>query len=331
MKEVVCTLITKNYGHYALVLHDSLIKQQESIHFCVFVSNGKLPHSVEVQLLSRKHVTIYYEASFKNELSILLKEKYFTSYHDAYRWGMKSQLLIKLLNHGYERAIYVDSDIYFYNDYRFLFEELKKFSILLSPHWRSSYPNLDMENFKLNFLDGIYNGGFIGASQGGQAALTYWTELCLFNCEVNRSEGFYVDQRYLDIFPTRFEDVGHITHKGCNVANWNLIDCKRVLQPDGNVLINNTEPIVFLHITNSMLKGVYLWKNDVLLQPYIEQYRDNLLKYDDVDIIVHFFEKGMHIPSRSEQHVVNPVKNSFIKQLAWFVYRTIKKLKRKLY
>jgi len=302
MKAVVCTIITNDYGHYALVLHDSLIEQFATVHFCVFVSNGKLPQKIEDKLLSRKNVDIFYDTTFKSELALKLREKYSQNLHDAYRWGMKPILLNKLLKDGYQSAIYVDSDIYFYNDYTFLFESLKTYNLLLSPHWRCSNPQIDIANFKLNFLDGIYNGGFIGASKGSEKTLNYWAELCLFNCEVNRNEGFYVDQRYLDILPTRFEGVTHITHKGCNVANWNQEDCKRTLQINGNVLINNTYPIVFIHFTNSFFKGVYLNKTDELLIPYVEKYRDHLLLYSDTDIIKDFFEKGVHLESRKEDN-----------------------------
>lgn len=315
MKEVVSTIITKNYGHYALVLHDSLINQLKYIHFCVFISNGKLPQDIQAQLLSRPNVTIYYEDAIKDKLAIQLKEKFAKVYHDEYRWGMKPLLLNKLLDDGYERAIYVDSDICFYSDYAFLFESLKKYNILLSPHWRCSMPDIDTINFKLNFLDGIYNGGFIGASKGGEKALNYWAELCLFNCEVNRNEGFFVDQRYLDILPTRFEGVGHIIHKGCNVANWNQVDCKRILKPNGMVLINNKWPIVFVHFTNSTLGGILLG-NDKFLYPFLEQYKDALLKYNDVNIIEEFFEKEHLKNSRREVVIEKPVatKSKFYKR-----------------
>src|SRR5690606_11460054 len=141
---------------------------------------------------------------------------------------------------------------------------LESCNLLLSPHWRSSNPVKDVKNFKLNFMDGMYNGGFVGASVGALEALAYWAELCFHNIEVNRAEGYYVDQRYLDILPTRFEGVSHIRHKGCNVANWNQVDCERVVQPNGDVLINNRYPIVFVHYTNSMLRGILKGKDKSL-------------------------------------------------------------------
>jgi len=305
MEAIVSTIITKDYGHYALTLHDSLVKFNKDIHFCVFVSNGSLPQNLEHELLSRSNILLLCSDDFKSEVALQIKIKYSDSYHDAYRWGMKPILLIKLLQLGYAKVIYVDSDIYFFNDFSFLFLELNEKKLLLSPHWRSSSPIKDLSNFKLNFLDGIYNGGFVGASTGAEGALLYWAKLCLFSCKVDRSNGFYVDQRFLDILPTRYEGIGHITHRGCNIANWNQIDCKRVLKQNGLVLINNEYPIIFIHFTNSLFKGVYLGsKEDNILLPYVESYRDNLLKYSDVDIIASFLKKGNDKASRSESDFI---------------------------
>ncbi|MEM9679575.1 MAG: hypothetical protein AAF901_04560 [Bacteroidota bacterium] len=299
-KEIVSTIITGNYGHFALALHDSLLAYNPSVHYAVFISNGHLETSIENEIKNRENILLVTPDDVKsNDLAVSLHEKYNETYHDAYRWGMKPLLLNHLLALGYERAIYVDSDIFFYSDYQFLFENLTECDVLLSPHWRSSDPDKDLSNFRLNFLDGIYNGGFVGVSKGGEKAMSYWAKLVLHNCEANRAEGYYVDQRYLDILPTRFEKVSHILHKGCNVANWNQVDCERVQQANGEVLINDQYPIVFIHYTNSMLRGILL-QEDGVLKPYLERYRDTVLKYSSTDLIERFMEKGRHQNSRSD-------------------------------
>lgn len=324
--KAICTIITGNYGHYALALHDSICNFNANIAFFVFVSEGNLEANILDEIKRRKGIYVLTSLDLqKSELAKKVYSKYENINQDALRWSMKPIVMNYLLQEDYESVIYVDWDIHFFNDFNFLFDELKKCSVLLSPHWRCSEPEIDLINFKLNFLDGIYNGGFIGASKDSQEALEYWAKLCLFNCEVNRNAGFYVDQRYLDILPSRFEGVKSITHKGCNVANWNVIDCKRVEQSSGDVLINDQEPIVFIHFTNSLLKGAYLWKNDEALIPYIEKYRDNILLYSDADIIQDFFKKGIHVSSRSEPVVINNNYNN-----KYTFKRIIKKICRKI-
>ncbi|WNH11624.1 hypothetical protein [Thalassobellus suaedae] len=331
MKNIICTIITANYVHYALALHDSFLRFDSETEYCIFISSGEIDKTLKEIVLSRG-ILIYYTKDFRgNNLAQELEEKYSVTNQDAYRWGMKSILILKLLEKGYNKVIYVDCDICFFNRFDFLWDELELNNILLSPHWRCSNPKIDLKNFRHNFLDGIFNGGFIGATKGGTAALTYWAELCLHNCEVNRDAGYYVDQRYLDILPTRFDNVGHITHKGCNVANWNIVDCKRVLQKDGNVLINNSEAIIFIHFTNSLFKGAYVWNDDTLLIPYIELYRDIVLKYHNKDIIQDFFENGIKIQSRKEQEIFVKKKHTLLLKMKKMMYNKLKQIKHKLF
>lgn len=294
-----CTIITGNYLHYAVALHDSLLEHNKDINFSVLITTPITDNDLFARFKNRNDVDLYYVEDFKDSLSVEIKDKYHQNYHDAYRWNMKPMLIIKLLAKGFNKVIYIDSDVFFFNDYNFLFTQLEDCKVLLSPHWRSSDPLIDETNFRLNFLDGIFNGGFIGASTDSEPILKYWAKLCLFNCEVNRKDGYYVDQRYLDILPTRFKGVDHINHKGCNVANWNMQDCKRVLK-NNTVFINGTDPIIFIHFTNSMFKGVYVNKKDHVLKPYVEAYSKAVEKYYKKSIIEEFFNKGIAMQSRSE-------------------------------
>lgn len=316
--EAICTIITGDYGHYALALYDSILKFNASVHFYIFVSEGNLEENIKNEISKRSSISVLRSKDFKDSvLTEKLYDKYAANFHDALRWGMKSILMNYLLNSTYERVIYVDCDIHFFSDFSFLFEDLKTYNVLLSPHYRSSNPLIDEENFRLNFLDGIYNGGFVGASKQGMKALKYWGELCLFKCEINRNEGYYVDQRYLDILPTRFNGVGHIKHKGCNVANWNQEDCKRTKQEDSRVLINDKYPIVFIHFTKSFFRGV-LNGTDTLLLPYLEEYRNKLLKYNHRDVISVFLEDEEQNKKR-----INTNKG-------FFLLKIIKKIKKRI-
>ena len=282
-----CTIITANYFPYALALCDSLLSQEKEVMLFVFVSDKPLEAN-QLIMAKDKPITIIYSPELNNssEIGQKLAEKYQHVNQDAYRWCMKPILLTYLLKKGLDRAIYVDCDIYFFSSYAFLFSVLETNNLLLSPHWRSSDPYLDATNFRLNFSDGIFNGGFIGASTGGKEALNFWAMCCLYKCEVDKEKGFFDDQKYLDILHSRFEGVEAIRHKGCNVANWNQVDCKREVNSEGEVLINNEFPIVFIHFTKSFYRGV-LYYNDALLQPYLEQFAQKLIEYglpDQIDV-----------------------------------------------
>jgi lipopolysaccharide biosynthesis glycosyltransferase len=216
----------------------------------------------------------------QTEIAKKLYKKYHATYMDAYRWSMKPVFINYLIERkGYDKVLYLDSDLYFYNNPDFLFELLDEHSVLLSPHWRcADDPNEDFHNFKLNFKDGIYNGGFVGTSKEGTEAMAYWANMCLAACEVNRPEGFFVDQKHLDILHSRFEGIGNIRHRGCNISNWNIADCKRSLNVDGEVVINDKFPIVFIHFTASMMLGIVSGE-DLLLYTHLEKYSKNMTIY----------------------------------------------------
>jgi hypothetical protein len=130
------------------------------------------------------------------------------------------------------------------------------------------------KGFETNFRDGIYNGGFLGATRSGIAALEWLAVACLYKCEVDYERGLFYDQKYYDLLASRFEGVLSLRHHGCNVANWNTIDSKRVQSGD-TVLINGVDPVVFIHFTKSTMRGI-LDGSDVLLSPFLEEYTSAL-------------------------------------------------------
>jgi glycosyltransferase involved in cell wall biosynthesis/radical SAM superfamily enzyme YgiQ (UPF0313 family) len=267
-----CTVITKNYYPYALTLFKSIEKFDANIvlHVLISDSNDKIESPFP-------NLKFYSLTDLRNEkMSTLLFEKYFLSDHDAFRWSMKSVFMKYLLIELHlEKLIYVDSDIHFFNDYHFLFDYLDTSNILLTPHWRSSSPSLDEGNFKLLLTDGFYNAGFVGVNNRAIEALEWWANACAYKCEKSPETGNFVDQTYLDFFHYLFDGVHIIKHKGCNVANWNQVECKRTLSSNNDVLINGKYPIVFIHFTNSTIRGI-LQGEDRFLLPHLKIYQSLL-------------------------------------------------------
>tara|TARA_R110002012_G_scaffold78049_2_gene199000 strand:+ start:121567 stop:122400 length:834 start_codon:yes stop_codon:yes gene_type:complete len=196
---------------------------------------------------------------------------------DLLRWTLKPVLLKYLLLH-YSKVIYVDSDLFFFGDYNFLFGYLDDSSIILTPHWRASRLRDDRKNFYLNFEEGLYNAGFIGVNRNSMPALDFWAESCLDSCTRNSFRGQLHDQSYLNLFPIFFDKVQIVKHRGCNVANWNILECKRTLSASGTVVINDEFPIVFIHFTQSTITGIFAG-NDVLLSDCLSEYIDVLKEF----------------------------------------------------
>ncbi|MDQ3534014.1 MAG: hypothetical protein M3421_00110, partial [Bacteroidota bacterium] len=274
-KTTFCTVVTFNYLPYALALHHS-INQFGNYGLCIFISDKKRNDLSEHDQTSianfPPNIRLFYlEELLATGIGENLYSKYVASDMDCFRWSMKP-VFIKFLieNENYEKIIYGDSDLFFFDDPQFLFNELDTSDILLTPHWRSSDPLKDKSNFDHLFVAGIFNAGFIGVNSNGKEAMAWWANVCLYQCIKDTSIGQFVDQTYLNLFPVLFAKVHILRHKGCNVANWNTVDCPRT--SDGNkVLIENKWPIVFIHFTKSTLLGIHLGY-DPVLKPYLEEY-----------------------------------------------------------
>lgn len=211
---------------------------------------------------------------------------------NALRWSMKPVFIRHLLEQGIPKVIYIDCDMFFFSEGSFLFSMLDETDFLLTPHWRSIDPLKETLNFRLLFTDGIYNAGFIGASANSIPILDWWANACLYECKKRIINGLFDDQRYLDIVPVYFEKTGIVSHKGCNVANWNQAVCRREAQPDGTILINGKEPIVFIHFSSSTITGI-LHGNDILLKTHLEKYAAALSGQDpSIHLIEQYPEPG---------------------------------------
>jgi len=267
MSRVFCTIITEEYLPYGRTLFQSIRKfdkEVDCVALVVDLSGSNKYEGFEVLALN--------QLSERNLIS-QIREKYQKN-SDSLRWSLKSILMIHLLQLGkYDQVFFIDSDIHFYSDFSFLFDELGDRSFLLSPHWGCMNPLVDREAFFSHFSDGIFNGGFLGATNKGIETLKWWAEMCLYLCQKQPNGPFYVDQIYLHAFLVRNPDSRILSHRGCNVAVWNIEECKRIEIEGGGVLINREFPIVFIHFSHPF----DLYKRDKLLLPYFEIYSNSLV------------------------------------------------------
>lgn len=275
-----CTIVTRDYIPQALTLYDSLKIYDGCFDFCILVSCYKKELNDNLlDILKKETVEFFYLDDFlEDDLARKIIQKYYRKDMDAFRWSMKSVFMIYLLQRrDYQKVIFCDSDVCFLGDYSFLVKYLEYYSILLTPHWRPTNPFFKFtECFEQNFQHGLFNGGFIAANKNGIKTLRWWAKACYFNCKIEPERGYYVDQKYLDLFILLNDKVYIIRHKGCNIANWNRQECKRVLKNE-KVLINGVYPIIFIHFTNDTINDILSGK-DPLLLPYLVKYSNMLSK-----------------------------------------------------
>lgn len=273
MEKCFCTIITRSHLGWALALCDSLRQWDASLHFVILVTDVDGGSSLDAG--GRAGVEFRLLGDMKDtELGAAICARY-AEQSDELRWSLKPVLMLQLLKR-YQKVMYGDCDLHFFSDPSWLWEALDRSTVLLSPHWRSATATVDRPNFDLLYVGGLYNGGFVAASRGGEPALQGWGTNCLEVCIKDFTQGQYVDQTHLNLLPVYFDGVLVLKHRGCNVANWNMVECARTKASTGDVLINGTFPIVFIHFTRSMIDGIVSGV-DGLLRQHLEVLRDRLL------------------------------------------------------
>ena len=275
MKGSFATICTADYYHYVKTLYDSIHRFDDSKEVHVLVVDAKINKGEMLgENLFLHDLSELEETPFAKEIC----EKYSDS-KDNLRWALKPVFTSFMLRSICDKVILLDNDTYFFRPYEFLFEDLEKFRVLLTPHWRCKNPHEDEWVFINNFTDGIFNAGFFGANESALEIVDWWSMVCHYRCEKNYEKGFWDDQKYLDLLPGRFPGVGIVWHQGCNVASWNKRDSIRVMV-GGQLLINGKYPIVLVHFTLDTMADInrQIYGGDPLMKPLLEEYEAALTK-----------------------------------------------------
>lgn len=284
MKRAFCTVITSDYIPFARTLFQSLRTFDPGIEaYSLVIDQPKSGSFDEFHIL---HLQDLAGVSLSQEIF-----KKYSDHSNALRWSLKSVLMIHLLqDKKYDQVFFVDPDLFFYSDFKFLYEELGDNSFLLSPHWGCMHPDKSALYFQRLMTDGLYNAGFLGTTAKGLPTLHWWAESCLYACERDKSRGLHDDQGYLNLFPILCPDTKILNHKGCNVAEWNRFEIPRSLDGHGNLILNGNYPLVFIHFSNLG----YLVEHDPLLIPYLERY--------EVELRKNGFEGSLITPAKNFVH-----------------------------
>ncbi len=267
-----CTITTADHAYKVFALCDSLVRFYPNICLHVLVIDDSFPS------LPSAKMKVYFLNDVQAEpVATSIIQKY-RRQSDKLRWSLKPAFLKHLLSSsGIDKLIYLDNDLFFFNEFEFLFEYLDDYSFALTPHNYERNPDHSQNMLEANYRVGLYNAGFVGVNKNALDTLQWWAECCLYRCEKNPFRGTFDDQKYLDLIPVMREDALVIRHQGCNVAEWNRYVCVRE-NVDGEVLINGQYPIVFIHFNYTTIREI-LSGNDILLNAFFNLYMASLTKY----------------------------------------------------
>lgn len=270
-----CTIITANFLNYALVERDLIAKINNNFILSVLVVDApkqNMPQQLNIEFFDIDDLR-------EIEYASVIYKKYSSQRFDVLRWALKPVFVNFLLRKDYEKLIFIDPDIAFFGDYRFLFEILEEHRFFVVPHFRPNDPFIDEHRFIALYREGLYNAGIFGANKQAQDILSWWSKLCYYKCEKDFCLGFYDDQKYLDAVTVYFDNVYVLKHKGVDISLWNCL-YYNFSQDRDKVLIDAKYPVVCIHLTNDTI--YYFLKNPQhLLHSFVKIYLEELKKYGD--------------------------------------------------
>lgn len=141
-------------------------------------------------------------------------------------------------------AIYLDADLFFFDDPQLVVDALGTDSVGIIEH---RYP-ASVEKKLAKY--GRFNVGWVGFRDdaNGRAVLDWYASSCLEWCSDTPADGKYADQGYLNWFPD-FDGVRILENPGFNLAPWNTRRHRIVAHPHLNLPVSvDGSDLVFFHV-----------------------------------------------------------------------------------
>jgi len=119
-----------------------------------------------------------------------------------------------------QRVTYVDADLWFYKSPQPIFDEFEnsRKQVLITDHAYAA-------EYDQSAASGKFCVQFMTFTRdGGEKVRKWWEERCIEWCHNRFEDGKFGDQKYLDVWPTKFQDSVHILSKfQWTLAPWNAI------------------------------------------------------------------------------------------------------------
>ncbi|HRG59142.1 MAG TPA: glycosyl transferase [Bacteroidia bacterium] len=247
----LATFFDKNYLSRGIVLYNSLKKSAQN--FCLYVlcldddtklffqQNKKLfPNIITLDIEEIEA----YDTDLKNcKINRSKIEYYFTL----------SPCLPLYLMHQYQlnHICTLDTDILFLSDIEPIFNELKQYSIIITPHKFSKEIIASEKYGKYNVSFQIFKNDEIGL-----ACLKKWRSECIDWCkdEYDEINDRFADQKYLDAWPNLYADKLLVLNDDvCGIAAWNLNNY--TISSTNEQFYSNQKKIIFYHFHNFKILG----------------------------------------------------------------------------
>lgn len=212
------TIVARNYVGMALTMAQSFKKHHTDLPIFIYVLDDETRdaqsriQSTGVTFLGPQDVPI-----------AGLKELLFRYDVTEASTAVKPNVLKHIVDRGFDGVIYLDPDLYCLGHMTEMLALLSASQMVLTPHVVTPVKSGLALPESLLLQVGAYNLGFLALRSSIASEFCLWWQAKLqTECLYDLQNGFYYDQKWMDLAPSLFDGVAILKHRGYNVAWWNL-------------------------------------------------------------------------------------------------------------
>lgn len=250
---IFCTLFDSNYLDKGITLYKSMERCIPEFRLYVFAFDDKC-----YEVLEKENYSYLIPVSLSEfETPELLKVKEERT-RAEYCWTCSPWIVKHVLDHYNEHiCTYIDADMEFFSTPQPVFDEMRNngCSTIIVPH-RFMDEQAEKEAHDKQGSYCVEFNTFVN-DKNGYETLSWWADRCLEWCyyAVPGTTEWYGDQKYLNVFPEKFDGVMICNHYGVGTAPWNiqLIECVGEKDDVPQIKVKKTGevfPLVIYHFEN---------------------------------------------------------------------------------
>lgn len=213
-----CTLFDSFYLSRGIAMYESLKEHSSDFHLYLFAFDD-LSDSI-LRSLGLENVTVISLTEFETPQLLQIKKGRSKA---EYCWTCTPSVISHVIEKfGVADCTYIDADLYFFSDPVVLISEMENYNknVLITEHRYSLIPQLYEEKRSGRFCVQFMT---FKNERSSLEVLDRWRKQCINWCYARHEDGKFGDQKYLDEWPDKYENIHILKHQGGGVAPWNLL------------------------------------------------------------------------------------------------------------
>jgi len=331
-----CTLFDRNYFYKGLTMYNSLIANcTEDFNLWILCMDDMTYDLLEkMNLPNIKLITL---SEFESPELLKIKTERSVA---EYSWTCASNF-IWFLSQKYQKLktlIYLDADLYFFNDPKILIEELGDKDVMITEHRYTKKYDQTITSGKYCVQFMIFKN-----NPNGLMVLDWWRRACLDWCFARIDNGRFGDQKYLDDWMTRFNCIYELQHLGGGVAPWNVQQYVFSKTKNSKIIgkeisSNRKFPLIFYHFHDFHLisknkyyacGSYFLTKNvkNLIYRQYFKNLQNSLLTVKAIEPQFNFGFKKVDSKKIKDRIYLYMIKSTFFKKIHSKIKKLLSKIK----